>query len=184
MRKIDWRKRLRKPRQQSENKFDILAKLQAAQSSISNFLDQSLCYNKFTMSNQIWNLFPRLLEQQINGLLETAEPNPSKAFQLYKICQNEDLWKDSYQSFSVHLKKFFSLPFAARSKGVMDSCLDSPMNMYVYECFHLNFRTAQVNPNEISNIASWAHQLMRTGHKKNLPVISTDILTKTLPRLT
>jgi hypothetical protein len=136
------------------------------------------------MINQIWNLFPRMLEQQINGLLDAAEANPTKAFQLYKICKNENLWKDSFEKFSEHLRAFFALPKAQRSKGVLDSFLESPMDMHIYECFHLNFRTAIVNSRSVSEIASWAHQLMRVGYKKNITVISSDVIAKTLHYIT
>ncbi len=136
------------------------------------------------MIKELWNSFPRILEQRINALLDEAEPTPAKAFQLYKTCKNESLWQDSFEKFSTHLEGFFSLPKNERRKSVLDSFLDSPMNMATFEGFHLNFRNAAVNNGSLLNLANWAHHLMRLSYKTDCVVISEDVLGKTLRYIT
>ncbi|MFV8258642.1 hypothetical protein ACNQKP_12590 [Bdellovibrio bacteriovorus] len=136
------------------------------------------------MIKELWHSFPRLLEQKINALLEEAEPTPAKAFQLYKACQNEGLWNDSFEKFSDHLESFFAVARSERRKSHMDQLLDRPMSMAVYEGFHLNFRSGLVNSHAVMNIVSWAHNLMRLGHKTDSAVISMDVLGRTLHYIT
>ena len=59
------------------------------------------------MISELWNRFPRLLENNINGLLEGARPTRMKAFHLYKTCKSDGLWKESFEEFSTHLEEFF-----------------------------------------------------------------------------
>lgn len=142
------------------------------------------------MIKELWSSFPRLLEQRINALLDEAEPTPAKAFQLYKICQSENLWptisdsKKSFTTFSQCLESFFSLPKNERRKSAMDSFLDSPMSMAAFESFHLNFRNALVDNRSLLNLANWAHHLIRLGYKTDCVVISEDVLGKTLRYIT
>jgi hypothetical protein len=136
------------------------------------------------MIRDLWNDFPRLLEQKINALLNEAEPTPIKAFQLYKVCQSENLWPDSFEQFSKKIETFFALPRSERQKSHLDALMDRPVSMDVYEGFHLNFRTGLVSSKEVLNIASWAHHLMRLSHKTTSLVISMDVLTKTLQYIT
>lgn len=136
------------------------------------------------MIKELWHSFPRLLEQKINALLEEAEPTPAKAFQLYKTCQNENLWKDTFEKFSDHLEVFFSLPRSERRKSELDQFLDRPINMVLYEEFHLNFRTGLVNGHSVLTLVSWAHNLMRLGHRTDCAVISMDVLSRTLNYIT
>jgi len=136
------------------------------------------------MIRELWHSFPRLLEQKINALLDDAEPSPAKAFQLYKACQREDLWHDSYEKFSAKLSAFFSVPRHERRKSDLDRLLDRPANMAVYADFHLNFRNALVNSASVMNIVSWAHNLMRVSLKTNSVVISMDVLGRTLHYIT
>ena len=136
------------------------------------------------MIKELWRLFPRLLEQRINALLDEAEPNSMKAFQLYKTCQNEGLWQDTFDKFSENIKSFFSLPKAERGKSDLDAFLNRPMDTDLYENFHLNFRTALVNSNNLDSLASWAHNMMRVNSQSNSMVISIDVLKKALHDLT
>ncbi|MES3038639.1 MAG: hypothetical protein V4736_12100 [Bdellovibrionota bacterium] len=132
------------------------------------------------MIKELWPQFPRLMEQRINGLLEEAEPNDKKAFQLYKACQNDGVWKGSYERFAEHLRAFFAMAKTERRKSDFDTFLDRPMDMSVYEDFHLNFRTATVDSRAVTSLTSWAHNLIRTSTRSHSPVISFDTLSKTL----
>ena len=132
------------------------------------------------MMNELWESFPRLLEQNVNSLLDTAEPNPVKAFQLYKTCKNDDLWRENFASFSSALREFYSKPRHARRKGHFDRLLDRPMDSHVFGHFHLNFRTAQVDDRSINDLASWAHNLIRVSKKSMSAVFSVDVMTATL----
>lgn len=136
------------------------------------------------MIRELWSTFPHLLVKKINGLLETAEPSSAKAFQLYKNCQGENLWQDTFELFSRRLNDFFSLPPVERRKSDFDRYLNAPMSHVLYENFHLTFKTASVDQVSLLNIASWAHHLMRVSRKTESVVISTDVLTKTLRYLT
>lgn len=136
------------------------------------------------MIKELWNSFPRLLEQKINALLDEAEPNPMKAFQLYKTCQRENLWQASFEKFSEKLNQFFSLPRTDRHKSEFDRFLNRPMSAAVYEDFHLHFGNSLVNNKSLLDIVSWAHNLIRVGYKTNSIVISMDVLGKTLYDLT
>lgn len=136
------------------------------------------------MINELWGSFPRLLEQNINGLLDTAEPRPTKAFQLYKRCQQEDLWSGSYEEFSKILNDFFSKPRMQRRKSDVDKFLDRPMDHDVFSAFHLNFRTALVSEKEVDDLASWTHHLIRVAKKIDSEVISLDTILKTLKSIT
>jgi len=136
------------------------------------------------MIRELWSTFPRLLVERINTLLDEAEPNSAKAFQLYKTCQSENLWNDTFEKFSKHLNHYFSLNKFDRRKSVLDSVLDAPMSMTTFNEFHLNFRNAIVDNRSIVNLANWAHHLMRVGHKTDSVVISEDLLCKTLNYIT
>ena len=134
---------------------------------------------------QIWKSFPRLLEQKINQLLDDAPPNSSKSFQLFKACQNENLWNDTFEKFENHLQDFFSLPRTERSKGRFDGYLNRPMDFSVYENFHLTFRTAQVRSEAKRDVATWAHHLLRTHSSvKNSQVFSIEVLNEALTDVT
>lgn len=136
------------------------------------------------MINELWSAFPRLLVQKINALLDEAEPSPMKAFQLYKTCQYENLWQDTFEKFSKQLESFFAIPKADRRKSHLDRFLDRPLGSELYADFHLTFRSALVSNRSIIDIASWAHHLCRVGYKTNSAVISEDVFTKTLNYIT
>lgn len=136
------------------------------------------------MIKEMWHSFPRMLEQKINALLDDAEPTPAKAFQLYKSCQRENLWNESFEKFSENLLNFFSIPLSDRRKSDLDKILERPLHSGLFEDFQLNFRTALVNNKTVLDIASWAHNLMRINIKTNSVVISNDVLTKTLHYIT
>ncbi|MGE5086111.1 MAG: hypothetical protein ACM3MG_07385, partial [Bacillota bacterium] len=136
------------------------------------------------MIKELWSTFPRLLVERINALLDDAEPSPAKAFQLYKTCQSENLWNDTFDKFSQHLNHYFSLSKFDRKKSVLDAVLNAPMSMNTYNEFHLNFRNAIVENRSIVNLANWAHHLMRVGHKTTSVVISEDVLCRTLNYIT
>lgn len=137
-----------------------------------------------SMIKELWHSFPRILEQKINALLDEAEPSPAKAFQLYKTCQHEGLWSDSFEKFSERLEGFFSISRSERRKSHIDQLLDRPVSMSIFENFHLNFRSGLVDSHAVTNIVSWAHNLMRLGHKTDSAVISMDVLSKTLHYIT
>lgn len=136
------------------------------------------------MIQELWGSFPRLLEQNINGLLDTAEPNPTKAFQLYKACKNDDLWRENFDQFSKALHEFYAAPRHQRRKSAFDQFLDRPMPSDIFLQFHLNFRTAVVEERAVNDLASWAHNLIRVGKKTMSAVISLDVMTKTLKAIT
>ncbi|KYG70168.1 hypothetical protein AZI85_15040 [Bdellovibrio bacteriovorus] len=136
------------------------------------------------MIKELWSSFPRLLEQRINALLDEAEPNAMKAFQLYKTCQRENLWTDTFEKFSKQLESFFSIPKNERKKSSLDALLERPADVLVWEDFHLNFRTGLVDSRAVSNIVSWAHHLMRVSLKSNSSVISEDVLQRTMNYIT
>lgn len=132
------------------------------------------------MIKELWNSFPRLLEEKINALLDEAEPSNAKAYQLYKACQREQIYTGTFEKFNDHLNSFFSIAKSERSKSDFDCHMDRPMHSAVYQEFHLNFRTAQVSGLAVQNIVSWAHNLLRVSYKSTSPVISGDVLNRTL----
>ncbi|RYZ66197.1 MAG: hypothetical protein EOP05_19485, partial [Proteobacteria bacterium] len=133
---------------------------------------------------EMWGQFPKLLEQNINGLLDQAYPNPTKAFQLYKSCKMEELWSENFAKFSAALEDYFGKPRQLRKKSDIDRFLDRPMDSEVFKSFHLTFRTGLVAEEALQNVASWAHNLMRISLKTSTTIISLDVLTKTLQALT
>ncbi|WP_295902029.1 hypothetical protein [uncultured Bdellovibrio sp.] len=136
------------------------------------------------MIKELWHSFPRVLEQKINGLLDVAEPNQAKAFQLYKACQRDGLWHESFEKFSDRIASYFSTPKLERRKSDLDQILDRPIDSVLYADFHLNFHNALVDNRSVLNIVSWAHNLMRVSIKTNSVVISLDVLTRTLHYIT
>lgn len=138
------------------------------------------------MISELWNRFPRLLEENINGLLEGSTPTRMKSFHLYKACKSEGLWKESFDKFAEHLDAFFVRPKFDRTKSSFDRYLNKPMDHKLFEEFYLDFRTADVNETSVYEIASWAHNIMRI-QKKNIEtasgtsaVTSLDVLNRTL----
>ena len=136
------------------------------------------------MIQELWGVFPRLIERNINGLLDNAEPNATRAFQLYKTCKNAGLWEETFQRFSSRLEEFFALPKFERRKSHFDIFLNRPMDHSVYQGFYLNFRTAVIPDRSISDLASWAHNLMRVSKETTTAVISLDVMTKTIRQIT
>lgn len=136
------------------------------------------------MIKELWSTFPRLIEERINGLLDEAEPSSTKAFQLYKTCQAESLWDESFEKFSRCLGDYFSMPKRQRHKSDFDRYLKAPMKSDVFESFQLTFRNAWVDSRSLINLANWAHNLIRVSQKTESVVISTDVLTKTLQYIT
>ncbi|MEK6555969.1 MAG: hypothetical protein AABZ31_12055, partial [Bdellovibrionota bacterium] len=136
------------------------------------------------MISELWRSFPRLLEQNINGLLETAEPNPTVAYRLYKACRAEDLWSENFDMFSARLTQFFARPRSQRRKSHFDYYLNRPMAQDVYAGFYMNFRTAVVSEKSVHDLAGWAHNLMRVGYKTTSAVISIDVLKQAFARIT
>jgi hypothetical protein len=136
------------------------------------------------MIKDLLHTFPEALEERINGLLDTAEPSSVKCYQLYKTCQNENLWQDSFEKFSARMESYFSIPRRQRRKSDLDILLDQPLHSTLFGDFHLNFRNAVVSDAALMDIASWAHHLLRVGYKSNALVISLDVITKTLRYLT
>ncbi len=136
------------------------------------------------MIQDTWKLFPRLIEQRINGLLDEAEPSNFKAYQLYKTCKNENLWHNSFELFNIHLADYFSLPKVERAKSYFDQFLERPMNRNIYDAFALNFRTANINFDAISQTASWSHNLMRINSNTTEEIISSHVFFETIQQIT
>lgn len=136
------------------------------------------------MISELWNRFPRLLEEHINGLLEGALPNRMKAFHLYKSCKAEGLWKDDFDIFTRLLEEFFSKPRLERTKSAFDVFLRKPMEHKLFEEFYLDFRTADVNQKSVYEVASWAHNILRLQKKGMIAVVSLDVINRTLCSIT
>jgi hypothetical protein len=136
------------------------------------------------MVTNLWSIFPRLLEQNINGLLDGAQPKALKAFQIYRTCKNEGLWTGSLDTFAKRLDEFFSRPRADRRKSHFDVHLEHPMDHDVYSRFHLDFRTAVVKEDSLLDLASWAHNLIRVSKKTTGAFMSLEVMTKTLRHIT
>jgi len=136
------------------------------------------------MTQDNWNFFPRLIEHKINNLLAQAEPNNAKAYQLYKTCKNENLWRNSFELFTVHLSDYFSLPEVDRVKSYFDKFLDRPMNRIVYDGFHLTFRTAHIDAQRLLEVADWSHTIIKNSCELNSVIISADVFKKTLSYIT
>ncbi len=136
------------------------------------------------MIQDTWKLFPRLIEQRINGLLEEAEPSNTKAYQLYKTCKSENLWRNSFELFNVHLSDYFSLPKSERAKSYFDKFLDRPMNRSIYDSFSLSFRTAHINFEALSQTASWSHNVLKINSSGAEEIISSHVFFETLHRIT
>lgn len=136
------------------------------------------------MISELWKTFPRMLEQKINALLDKAEPSPMKAFHLYKACQDENLWNDSFDKFKSQLNYFFSIPRFERRKSHLDTFLDRPIKSDTFENFHLDFHNSLVDRRAVLQIVSWAHNLIRVAYKTESVVISQDVLGRTLNYIT
>lgn len=136
------------------------------------------------MISELWNRFPRLLENNINGLLNGATPNRMKAFQLYKSCKNEGLWKDGFGEFSDLLDSYFRKPAHQRTKAALDIYLKKPMDYPLFREFYLDFRTADIDQKSVFEVASWAHNLMRLQRKDSGAVTSIDVMNRTLHTIT
>jgi hypothetical protein len=131
------------------------------------------------MINDMWKLFPRLIEEKINGLLDEAEPNRMKSFQIYKACQYENLWNRSYEDFCEHLRNFYFLPRIERIKSRFDIYLDRPMHKSLFEQFQLDFRNSSVNSSSLMNVSNWAHHMLRINSGTTCQIISLDVMKKT-----
>ncbi len=136
------------------------------------------------MVQVLWSTFPRLMEQNLNGLLDGAQPTALKAFQLYKTCRNEGLWNEGLEKFARHLEDFFSRPVVERRKSHFDVHLRHPMDHHLYSDFELNFRSAVVSEQSITDLASWAHNLIRVAKKTSAAFASIDVMTRTIRRIT
>lgn len=136
------------------------------------------------MLNETWSTFPNILERKINDLLDEALPNQMKAFHLYKTCQRENLWNESFEKFVQCIDSYFSIPRRERRKSALDEHLDRPLSMTLYDEFHLDFHCAIVNQSSLQNVATWAHYTIRVNRKADSVVISDDVLTKTLQTVT
>lgn len=128
--------------------------------------------------------FPTTLVQKINNLLNSATPNPSKAFQLFKLCQRESLYSDTFESFSVHLHGYFLQNFRDRAKSYIDSFLNRPLDRHLYDSFTLTFRTGIVSACESLEISNWTSRMLRENLQSQCVVTSTDIISRTLTLIT
>lgn len=136
------------------------------------------------MIKELWNSFPYLIEGKINSLLDRAEPTSIKCFQLFKACQNEELWSGPFEKFSAQIKKYFSIPARERKKSDLDRFLERPLPTDLFPLFHLTFHNAEILDHDLHQIASWSHNILRLGVRANSVVISQDVLFKTLHYIT
>lgn len=136
------------------------------------------------MLKEVWSSFPQQIVQKINGLLDQAQPNSLKAYQIFKMCQSEALWDKSYSEFSFLLETFYQVPRGERTKSQMDQFLNRPMDFSCFESVHLGFRTAEIGQSEIRDIASWAHNMLRLHYEKTSSVATVECLSKTIFELT
>lgn len=136
------------------------------------------------MMQDTWKTFPEQVVQKINGLLDEAGPNPAKAYQLYKMCQSESLWTDSFAKFSDELVLFFKNCRSDRAKSQVDKFLNRPMDCIHFEDFQLNFRTAAISSHSVKDVASWAHHMLRLHFKSDSDLISSATLFQTIFALT
>ena len=127
----------------------------------------------------MWKLFPRLIEEKINSLLDEAEPNRMKCFHLFKTCQNDQLWNKSYEDFREQLLNFFSLPKNERSKSRFDFALNRPMHKSIFEMFQLDFRNSVVSESSLMAVSNWTHHMLRINTRIASPVISLEVMKKT-----
>lgn len=125
-----------------------------------------------------------MLEQNINALLDHAEPNRSKAYMLYKTCQNEGLWQGEYSEFETQLQSFYAKHRSKRRKSHFDQFLRKPMDHDIYKNFHLNFRTAGISDKAICDLADWTYNMIRIGTKIKSAMTSKPVLIATLQKIT
>lgn len=136
------------------------------------------------MIADLWETFPRALVHHVNGLLDTATPTPHRAFMIYKACQTEGLWEESFEKFSHHLTAYYATPRSYRKKSDFDRHLLRPMSKITSEIMQLNFNSAQLCSKSIQQIASWAHHVIRCGYRTESEVIAIDILDRSLQLMT
>ncbi len=136
------------------------------------------------MIKEIWTSFPQVLEKKVNSLLDEAQPNSLKAFHLFKACQRDDLWDQDFEAFFEKIRDFFLTPNHMRSKGALDQFLLRPMSVRTFDDFRLTFRTAQIEENQIQEIADWASQIIRLSRQESTAVASKSVLLATLKKIT
>jgi hypothetical protein len=131
-----------------------------------------------------WTYFPKNVALKINYLLDGAQPNPAKCFQLYKTCQREGLWHDSFEQFSVQLKGYFLLPNKDKVKSYLDLQFSKPMDKKTFDEFSLTFRTAHIKAAEILDLANWIHDMFEKNLDSDKLVTSTEVFNDTLKYIT
>ena len=136
------------------------------------------------MVSVLWNVFPRLMEQNINGLLDGAQPTALRALQIYRVFRTQGLWKGDVGSFSRSLEDFYGRPRSERQKSDFDRHLYHPMDYETYALFSLDFRTAAIADRSIESLASWAHNLIRVAKRATSPAVSLEVIEKALRRVT
>jgi hypothetical protein len=142
------------------------------------------CATISVMVAALWDSFPLLMEENVNGLLLTARPNALRAFQIYGTFRNKGLWKDGIERFSRSLDDFFARPTSERTKSLFDLYLTRPMEHEIFSLFDLDFRSAAVSETELTKLASWAHHLIRVSKKTTAAFASLEVITKTLHHVT
>lgn len=136
------------------------------------------------MVGELWANFPRLLEQNINGLLDEATPNSVKAYHLYKACQMENVWSENFEKFNFVLNVFFSIPRPMRNKSDLDQLLEKPLDTQAFGAFHLTFRTGTIKESSLLNLAQWAYNLIRKAKHINSDATSMEVILQTLRNIT
>jgi hypothetical protein len=136
------------------------------------------------MIDGLWSHFPRLIERNVNGLLDEAEPNALRKLHIYRSIKTKGLTRGGVEEFLRNLDEFFSRPRVERHKSQFDAFLERPMDHELYALFHLDFHNAVIPDEALYNLASWAHNLIRVSRKTTAAYMSQDVLLRTLRRLT
>lgn len=129
-------------------------------------------------------MFPRLIERNINGLLDVAEPTALRKLQIFRALRSNGLFAGDIQRFSLSVDEFFSRPRSERRKSQFDVYLDRPMDHQVFSLFQLDFRVAVVPDQTLRDLASWAFNLIRVNKKTSNPLMGLDVILAALKRVT
>lgn len=136
------------------------------------------------MIQDLWFSFPSTIEERIQGLLDSAEPNPTKAFHLYKTCLRSQAFEGPFEKFQSVLFHFFGVTPSQRKKSFLDRYLLRPLDAQDFSQFKLSFHSASVNALSLQELANWTYNLMRVGLKIKTVILNQDLIHRALYRLT
>lgn len=136
------------------------------------------------MLQELLSQYPRLLEKHLQTLLELAEPNSDKIYELYKTCKVDGLTDLNQAQFKKELLNFYARPYHERRKSHFDFIMNRPLPGDIFSLFQLNFKTAEIKNEDIHRLSSWSYNLLRLSLKIDSPVLSFEMIEKTLNQLT